>query len=130
MHDRYMDMACKGLIEPEKLPPTERAAYFHGLRTHYKVMRWSLLEDDFDFNVCQWSWRNKKNDYLVPIMTDKPIAPESLTKVIRCKCKTTTKNPCGTKTCTCRKYGLACLSSCGECRGVECNNTEVSKLSY
>lgn len=128
-HASHTNMACKGLIEPEKLPPTERAAYFHGLRTHYQVMCWALLEDDFDFNVCQWGWRNTKNEYLVPIMTDKPIAPESLTKVIWCRCKTTTKNPCGTKTCTCRKYGLACVSSCGECHGIECNNTEVSKLS-
>ena len=38
---------------------------------------------------------------------------------------TTTKNPCGSKTCTCRKYGIRCLRFCGECRGTECTNSKV-----
>ena len=114
-------MACIGKIAPEKLPPSQRAAYFHGLRT-YQVMYWSLLGEEFKFNVCDWGWRKNNNNELVPIMTDMPIAPETLTQVIRCRCKKSTKNPCGTKTCTCRKYGMACVSSCGECHGVECNN--------
>ena len=116
-------MAYKGIIAPEKLPSSQRAAYFHGLRAHYQVMCWSMLDEEFNFNVCEWGCR-KTNNLLVPIMTDKPVAPESLTKVIRCRCKKSTKNPCGTKTCTCRKYGMACVSSCGECHGIECNNTE------
>ena len=27
-------MACEGNIEPEKLPPTDRAEFFHALRVH------------------------------------------------------------------------------------------------
>ena len=38
----------------------------------------------------------------------------------------TTKNPCGSKTCTCRKYGIRRLRFCGECRGTECTNSKVS----
>ena len=37
-----------------------------------------------------------------------------------------TKNPCGSKTCSCRKYGVQCVSTCGECRGTECSNAQVS----
>ena len=39
--------------------------------------------------------------------------------------QTTTKNPCGSKTCTCRKYGIRCLRFCGECRGTECTNSKA-----
>lgn len=98
-------------------------------KVHFQVMCWSLLGDEFNFSVCEWRWKNT-NNLLVPITTDMPIAPESLTKVIRCRCKTPTKNSCGTKTCTCRKYGMACVSSCGECHVIECNNTEVSKITF
>ena len=89
-------MACKGVIDPANLPPTDRAAYFHGLRAHYQIMCWLLLEDGlFEFDVSEWGWKTINNNLLVPIKTDQPFAPECLTKVIRCKCKTTTKNPCG-----------------------------------
>ena len=45
--------------------------------------------------------------------------------IIRCKCKISTKNPCSSIMCTCRKNGLPCLSSCIGCRGEECSNCEV-----
>ena len=35
---RYMQMIAMGsAIEPQTLPPTERAAYFHSLRVHLQV---------------------------------------------------------------------------------------------
>ena len=40
--------------------------------------------------------------------------------------QTTSKNPCGGKQCTCRKYGMPCLRFCGECRGTECTNSKVN----
>ena len=118
-----MSMACKGIICPEKLPPSERAAYFHGLRTHFQVLNWSLLDDEFDQNVENWGWKQKAS-MLTPIATDKEMAPAALVKIIRCSCKLSGNNPCGTKISTCRKYGISCLSSCGQCRGTECNNRE------
>lgn len=78
-------MVYQGLILPEKLPPTERAAYFHGLRAHYQIIKWSLI-DDFEIAAVDWGWK-ERDGMLVPIMTDKEIAPETLTKVIRCNCK-------------------------------------------
>ena len=47
-------MTCRGVILPEKLPPTERAAHFHGLRAHYKIMDWSLLDEDLETNPQDW----------------------------------------------------------------------------
>ena len=34
-HNKNIDLVCKGTISSEKLPPSERSAYYHGLRTHY-----------------------------------------------------------------------------------------------
>ncbi len=42
-----MDMMSNGkVLEPERLPPTERAAFFHHLRVHYQVVVWTQLSDD------------------------------------------------------------------------------------
>ena len=57
-------------------------------------------------------------------MTDREVAPACVLKVIRCNCKEGAKQ-CGTNRCTCRKNGLSCLSTCGECNGEECENREV-----
>ena len=45
-------------------------------------------------------------------------APDDLLKVVRCKCKSTSCNQCGTNLCSCRKNGLSCVSACEECRDV------------
>ena len=37
-------------------------------------------------------------------------------------CKTSSRNQCGTSSCSCRKNGLACVTACGGCHGVGCNN--------
>ena len=73
------------MISPEKLPPTARAAYFHGLRAHYQIISWSLI-DDFNLIATDWGWK-LHNEVITPIMTDNDIAPESLTMVIKCNCK-------------------------------------------
>ena len=44
---RYMQMVAKGsAIEPQRLPPTERAAYFHSLHVHLQVGRWRTINND------------------------------------------------------------------------------------
>ena len=58
------------------------------------------------------------------IQTDKDIAPENLLKFMRCKLKITSKNLCGTTTCSCSKNGLKCVTACGGCCGGGCNNAK------
>ncbi len=37
-YSKFMEMMSNGkVLEPERLPPTERAAFFHSLRVHYQV---------------------------------------------------------------------------------------------
>ena len=57
-------------------------------------------------------------------MTDLAAAPDSLLKFVRCKCKLTSKNPCSTSICSCRKNGLKCVTACGDCHGEVCSNSE------
>ena len=50
-------------------------------------------------------------------MTDKDPAPENLLKIIRCKCKMSSKKACGTNVCSCKKIELRCVTACEGCRG-------------
>ena len=68
-------------------------------------------------------WTLQDNEYS-PIQTDKDIAPENLLKFMRCKFKLTSKNLCGTTTCSCCKNGLKCIAACGGCCGGGCNNAQ------
>ena len=50
-------------------------------------MLWSLIDvGELKSEAIDWGWKIQ-DGVVAPIMTDKEIAPESLTKVIRCKCK-------------------------------------------
>ena len=120
-------MACKGSFDPAKMPPTERSVHYHGLRVHLQVVLWKVLDDDLEQNPEEWGWYFK-GDQLLPIMTDMDVAPENLLKVVRCNCKTSSKNQCRTNLCSCRKHGLKCVSTCGECFGESCGNIEVRSL--
>lgn len=76
-----------------------------------------------------WGW-NSIDKILEPIRCDPPAAPESLLKVITCKCKITFRNACGTIICTCLKNCLKCVPALGECRGLSCNNPKVEILTF
>ena len=82
----------------------------------HETMDTSVLEP------TDWGWK-KTGKTLTPIATDNEVAPAQLLKFVRCKCKISTKNPCGTNICSCRKYGMACVAACGDCRGENCCNT-------
>ncbi len=65
---KYMEMvASSKKIEPQKLPPTPRAAYFHSLRVHHQIMIWNNLSVDID--PTKWGWKLDDKS-LQPIMTD------------------------------------------------------------
>lgn len=57
-----------------------------------------------------------------------PPAPDDVLKVIRCNCKMTSRNTCGTTSCSCRSNGLKCVSACGDCKGLDCLNSTTDVL--
>lgn len=118
-------MVTKGVLQPEKMPPTDRAAYFHGLRAHLQIVTWKLLNaTEVVLDPKEWGWSYKNETAMCPIMTDREVAPASVLKIIHCNCKQSL-NQCGTNKCTCRRNGLNCVSTCGECHGSDCENNEV-----
>lgn len=125
-HTKFIQLlATSSIVDPSDLPPTERAAYYHALRVHLQVSQWLNL-DLHCLDPTQWGWKFE-NNHLVPIKTDIAPAPDFLLNYVRCKCKTTTKNPCGTAHCSCRKHGLKCVAACGDCRGELCSNIMVTE---
>ena len=72
----------------------------------------------------EWGWENTGKG-MRPVKSSKEIAPDNILKGIRCKCKLTSKNPCGTNICSCRKNGIKCMPACGNCHGNNCNNQPV-----
>lgn len=122
---RSAKLACNcSSIDPQKLPPTEKTAYFHSLRVHLQVIIWSNLSgSDFTLDPKQWGWKVYRSVYM-PITTDMNAAPESLLKFVRCRCKLSAKNPCGSNLCSCRRHGLKCVTACGDCRGENCRNSK------
>ena len=86
-------------IDPHRLPPTERAAYFHSLRVHHQIRVWKSLDTCAD-NPEEWGWK-KSTNMLLPVMTDKEAAPENILIIVRSKCKMSSKNVCGTNIWSC-----------------------------
>ena len=113
---KYMEMVASAKnIDPQKLPPTARAAYYHSLRVHLQVIFWKEFTNNC-LDPLIWGWK-LHNSKLQPIMTDHEPAPENLLKFVRCKCKLSTANPYASNTCSCRKHGLKCVTACGDYRG-------------
>ena len=73
---------------------------------------------DSDYMPLDWGWK-KDGQSFIPIMTGEEAGPEDLLKVIQSGCK----GSCDSIRCTCRKAGLCCTSSCKECHGSLCDNT-------
>ena len=121
---KFMEMvsSSKASLDPQKLPPTERAAHYHSLRVHLQVIIWKKLSNN-RLNPKQWGWKLEGSAF-TPTMTDLNAAPDNLLKFVRCKCKLSSKNPCSTNMCSCRKNGLKCVTACGDCHGEGCNNSE------
>ena len=99
---------------------------FHTIKDRlFSLLQYISYHQVVPMNPNDWGWKIEGTT-MTPIKSDKAVAPESLLKVIKCNCKLTTKAPCSTNLCSCRKHGLRCLSSCGKCYGETCENKEVN----
>ena len=84
-----------------------------------------MLDETQSLNLTNWGWK-KDYGYLVPIPTDKDVAPANKLKVINCRWNYLPK----IKLCSCKKNGLKCITACGECHGEDCNNKKVKKYQF
>jgi hypothetical protein len=113
-HQCFTKLAYKNKFNFALLPPTEAAARQHSFRTYHQVQQWCGVEK----NAEQWGWKKSKNG-LIPVTTLQPPAPETLLKLISCKCKIGCRGACGY-----RKAGLKCSIICTNCNGA-CDNIQV-----
>ena len=98
--------SCSSALKPEKLPPSDRAAWFHVLRVYLQVPEWNR-QMECTSNLQEWGWK-LDDERFMPIMTDKAPAPDELLNIICCNCQVTSKNPCGGHTqCSCHKMVLS-----------------------
>ena len=55
-YNNYCSKAAKLTPQPERLPPTERAASFQVLRVHLQAVRWKHLNAE-ELDAHKWGWR-------------------------------------------------------------------------
>ncbi|OWF46189.1 hypothetical protein KP79_PYT26260 [Mizuhopecten yessoensis] len=103
-------------VQIKTLPPTSDAAKYHSLRTYLQCQQW--INNGQNLDPTEWGWYIQ-NGKLFPVKSSIAPAPEQLMKMIKCNCKLN----CDTKRCTCRRNGLECSAACGECRGINCTNS-------
>ena len=120
-YTNFTKMTAKGIIRPERLPPTEGAVTQHSLRAYLQLQDWlSLTSMSLDPTNFGWS---KTDNTFETIGSLSPIAPKELEKFISCGCKIgKPTTPCSNNRCSCRKNGLNCISACSECHGLNCAN--------
>ena len=53
-YHKHLDMICRGVLEPEKMPPTERSAYYHELRVHLQVTEWKVFDGKINLKPEEW----------------------------------------------------------------------------
>jgi hypothetical protein len=89
------------------LPPSSAAAKFYVLWVYLQVQEW--LFNPLDPETYGWK---KSNGRLIPVYTDRAIAPDNLIKRVSCGCKT----GCSNERCGCVRLKLPCnpLCKCGD----------------
>src|SRR6218665_4162543 len=98
----------------ESLPPTIAAAKQHSLRTYLTVQ----------LNPVEWRWHLREN-MMLPVETDQPVAPESILKLVSCGCKAGYG-----KTYGCLKLQLNCTAMCSQCEGQTCKSVATLSDEY
>jgi hypothetical protein len=65
-----------------------------------------------------------------PLGSTEPIVPSSILKFISCNCqRTATENSRENNRCSCKRFGLKCISACGNCHGLNCPNSIAQEVN-
>ena len=91
----------------QSLPPTSAAVKFHVFRAFFAVQEW--LGNPANLQPTDWGWE-LHDVMLIPVYTDRPLAPQSVLRMVSRGCKTGYA-----KRCKCRKAGLDCSAMCSTC---------------
>ena len=67
-------------FNPALLPPSPRAAFFHGLQVHHQIADWTDLSEVDKEPLC-WGWTIENSNY-TPIMTNIEAGPPELLRIV------------------------------------------------
>ena len=95
----------------ESLHPTSTASKHHLYRVYHTVQQ----SEGSKLPPIYFSWM-AHNNQLVPVMTEKPVAPDNLLKLNSCACKSGCRKNCG-----CRKLNISCTAMCTACNRQFCD---------
>ena len=81
---KYMEMTENGVLEPEKMAPTDRTAYYHGLRAHLEIVTWKFLDSkEIQLDPWEWGWQCKNGQNLSPITTDREVSTRKYFEIFK-----------------------------------------------
>ena len=124
--DLRWHLFCKRLAESSALPPTVGALEQHVKRVRVQSRVWhqasimqQTLFEPLEFGYCQDAKGQPE-----PITTSIPPAPQSITELVKCQCRTN----CTSQRCSCKRQNLTCtdLCSCSD----ECENDVDANTGY
>ena len=101
-----------------RFPPTSRAFYFHMLRVYLQISTWVNLKQILQPE--KYGFARNDTGSIIPIVTDKSIAPEYLLREMKCSCHKQNRAGLLCTGCSCSKSGLSCTLLC-KCNA-ECSN--------
>ncbi len=79
---RYMVVAVtSSKVEPQELPPTERAAHYHNLSVQFQVVIWTVLINE-TLQSKELGWKMGNNS-LCPVLTDLDAKPAKVQQFTR-----------------------------------------------
>ena len=115
-------------LAPRKTSPSPQRGQRHlpgGGNTLCEEHERRELQQWIGNNLCptDWGWQYR-DESLVPLTTDRPVAPTRVLRIVSCGCKTGCR-----KTCGCPKAGLYCLPMCSHCNGHVCSNIHALAVS-
>ena len=100
----------KGKKNPEYLPPSSNALYFHIRRAHYQTLIWlTSTTPTVSLPVpSEYGWqKDETSQTLQPTLMTKDAVPKQCVDIVFCHCKS-----CVTANCGCQSKGLRCTGSC------------------
>ena len=117
---KYSKLIISKTLKPEALPPTEGAAKQHTLRAKLQFQDWDMLSTmTLPPTVC--GWKVTDSGQYTPIGSSDLVAPDQILKLTACNYQL--KSKCKSARCSCRIMGMKCIEACGNCNGVECDNS-------
>ena len=110
----------------ESIPPTSGAWRQHILRANWQAFIWSqdIVQHPVIPDPLKMGWSCSVDGMYVPLLSEIPIAPESVIELVKCGCGI---SKCSRR-CTCRENNSLCTEVCKCGADEKCSNTNTNYI--